>query len=360
MYGGGVLEGRGLRDHDLGLPGQVADQIAAKSGRGVDLDVIAVADPTASAALHGLRGMRLARYDAVIVVLGEHSVEAKVPEARWEMQFAGLAQILLTETAKVTPIALWDSSRVSFPLGFEWRTRSLSDSADRLGAVTEQVCALTARIHYRELSTPIRRPDFASRFAQPTYAEWATEIVTPLYLRLIDAQGRIVSVSPEAFRNRPDDERFRQRALESVRLDAGADAIMSAVVRQTRLMFGAARASINIIDGPVMWQKATTSEEAHRYPREMTACTHAIEHDGLTLINDTQQDPRLAGNPYFQGPDAIRFYAGYPIRTWDGYRIGVLCITDHEPREMRSADLGPLRDFAGRVEQEIWASALRK
>ena len=131
-------------------------------------------------------------------------------------------------------------------------------------------------------------------------------------------------------------------------------------MRQARLMFRAARASINIVDGPVMWQKATTADRPGRYPRELTACTLTIDRDGLTLINDTARDARLAGSPYFRGPDAIRFYAGYPIRTWDGYRIGALCITDRDPREMRPAELGPLRDFAGRVEQELWAAALRR
>ncbi len=362
MYGGGVLEGRGLRDHNLGLPGRVADQLASRSGRGVDLDVVAAADATARVALQGLRGLRLARYDAVVVMLGEHSAEARVPEAKWEMQFAGLAQLLLNETAKIAPIALWDSAHVSHPLGVEWRSRSVFEAATRLSAMTEQMCALTSRIHYRELSAPIRQPEFASRFAPATYEEWADDIVTPLYLRLVEAQGRITADStdsPEAIRMRPDDERLRQRALESLLLKPGPDALMEAVVRQARLMFGAARASINIVDGPVLWQKATTAPIAQRYPREMTVCNHVIEQDGLVLINDTQQEPRLAANPYFSGPDAIRFYAGFPLRSWDGYRVGVLCIMDHEPRQMRPSELRPLRDFAGRVEQELWAAALR-
>ena len=360
MYGGGVLEGRGLRNHNLGLPGQVATQLATRSRRGVDLDVLAASDETSPLALQGLRGLRLARYDAVIVVLGEHSAEARTPEARWEMQFAALAQLLLTETARTTPIALWNSAHVSYPLGIEWRRRRVAEGAARLAAVTEQMCVLTSRIHYRELPAPIRQPEFASRFAAETYHEWADDIVTPLYLRLVDTQGRITAESPEAIRNRPDDERLRQRALDALRLEPGSDALMDAVVRQARLMFRAARASINIVDGPVVWQKTTTGPRPQRYTREWTACALTIEHDDLTLVNDTWKDPRLAESPYCQGPGGVRFYAGYPIRTWDGYRIGTLCIMDSKPRDMTPEDLRPLRDFSVRVEEELWAGALRR
>lgn len=358
MYGGGVLEGRGLRDHNLGLPGRVADVLAARSGRGVDLDVVAAPDATAKAALQGLKGLRLRRYDAVVVMLGEHAAEARVPEAKWQMQFAALADLLLNETAKTTPIALWDSAHVSYPLGIDWRTRPVFEAATRLGAMTEQMCALTSRIHYRELSAPIRQPEFASRFSPATYEEWANDIVTPLYLRMVEVQGHVTPESPLSIRNLPDDERMRQRALESLRIEPGSDTLMEAVVRQAKLMFGVSHASINIIDDAVMWQKASTGAPAV-LPRDQTACTHTIQQDGLVLINDTSQDPRLADSPLFTGPDALRFYAGFPIRTWDGYRIGTLCIADREPREMRPAELRPLRDFAGRVEQELWSAALR-
>lgn len=359
MFGGGVLEGRGLRTHNLGLPGHVADLLAARSGRGVDLDVIVDADPTGNRALNGLRGMRLNRYDAVVVVLGERYAVGGVPEGKWEILFASLAQVLLSQTAKVAPIFVWDAAHVSHPLGTDRYDRSTSGRADRLGAITEQTCALTQRIRYRRLVEPLQPREVGSRFAPDTYEEWADNIVSRLYPQLVEADGHLGPESARANRDRPEDERFRQRALDSMRLTPDSDGLMDAIVRQLRLMFGTSDAHINIIDGPVQWQKATTAAQPLTSPREISACTHAIQSDQLTVINDTERDARLDGSSLFRGPNAIRFYAGYPIRSWDGHRIGMLCITDTQPRSMQPDELTSLRDFANRVEQELWSSALR-
>ena len=72
MFGSGILAGLGLPTHNAGLPGAVADVLATRSGRGVDLTVVVDADPTSERAATGLLGLRLHRFDAVIVVLGDH------------------------------------------------------------------------------------------------------------------------------------------------------------------------------------------------------------------------------------------------------------------------------------------------
>ena len=49
------------------------------------------------------------------------------------------------------------------------------------------------------------------------------------------------------------------------------------------------------------------------------------------------------------------FYAGYPIESPDGYRIGSLCVMDSEPRDASQVDPAPLRELAMLAQKELWA-----
>lgn len=69
LFGSGVLTGEGLTSHDAGLPGAIADAVARRSRRGADITVIVEPEPLSKRALEGLRGLRLHRFDAVIVLL---------------------------------------------------------------------------------------------------------------------------------------------------------------------------------------------------------------------------------------------------------------------------------------------------
>lgn len=84
-----------------------------------------------------------------------------------------------------------------------------------------------------------------------------------------------------------------------------------------------------------------------------------MRSDELLLINDTWTDARTQNNPLTQGPAGVRFYAGFPVRTWDGYRVGMVCIAGRTPRSLRPRDLDHLRDIAARVEQSLGRLALQ-
>ena len=67
-------------------------------------------------------------------------------------------------------------------------------------------------------------------------------------------------------------------------------------------------------------------------PRGLGSCAHAIIGDDVLVVPDLSADPRFSGNPLVTGEAHLRFYAGAPLATPHGRKIGTLCILDTEPR----------------------------
>jgi two-component system NtrC family sensor kinase len=79
-------------------------------------------------------------------------------------------------------------------------------------------------------------------------------------------------------------------------------------------------------------------------------CAHVIEQDSLFLVEDTQADPRFQDNSRVRGDPHIRFFAGTPLRTQEGLRIGVLCLIDHVPRRLSPLQLRTLEQQGRQIE----------
>ena len=94
--------------------------------------------------------------------------------------------------------------------------------------------------------------------------------------------------------------------------------------------------------------------------RAISFCGHAIHEDEVFLVGDATRDERFADNPLVAGGPEIRLYAGRPVHSPDGSRIGTLCVIDRQPRELDQDDLEALDDLATLVETELRVDALRE
>jgi GAF domain-containing protein len=72
--------------------------------------------------------------------------------------------------------------------------------------------------------------------------------------------------------------------------------------------------------------------EVRDVSRDPGLCASAIMHDGPWVIEDAALDPRTLANPLVAGDLGLRFYAGVPLTTQDGFNLGGLCVIDREPR----------------------------
>ncbi|MDW3646587.1 MAG: adenylate/guanylate cyclase domain-containing protein [Bacteroidia bacterium] len=87
--------------------------------------------------------------------------------------------------------------------------------------------------------------------------------------------------------------------------------------------------------------------------RTTSFCGHAILQDAPLIIPDTHADDRFHDNPLVVNDPFIRFYAGYPLTSPDGFKIGTLCIADHQPRVLTKAELEMFMDLGFMLEQQL-------
>jgi PAS domain S-box-containing protein len=108
-------------------------------------------------------------------------------------------------------------------------------------------------------------------------------------------------------------------------------------------------ALISLVDEHRQWFKSRLGLDVSETPREISFCTYTIEGQGLFEVNDAQQDQRFFDNPLVIGDPHMRFYAGAPLTSPDGYNLGTLCVIDHQPRQLDSAQ----RDALQRLSRQI-------
>jgi diguanylate cyclase (GGDEF)-like protein len=88
-------------------------------------------------------------------------------------------------------------------------------------------------------------------------------------------------------------------------------------------------------------------------PRAHSFCGHAILGQDVMVVADARLDPRFEDNVLVKGADAIRFYAGAPVRSSSGHALGTVCVLDAVPRALSAVQTELLRDIAASVASSL-------
>lgn len=135
------------------------------------------------------------------------------------------------------------------------------------------------------------------------------------------------------------DEAQRLAALHRLRvLDTGREQSFDRITDIAARVFQAPIALISLVDLNRQWFKARHGLDATETPRAVSFCSHAITQPDVFIVLNAAQDPRFANNPLVTGELSIRFYAGAPLTTSEGHRLGTLCVIDQLPRPGVSRD----------------------
>ncbi|WP_240642482.1 GAF domain-containing sensor histidine kinase [Nonlabens xiamenensis] len=86
-------------------------------------------------------------------------------------------------------------------------------------------------------------------------------------------------------------------------------------------------------------------------PRDISFCGHTIaSEEDIVIVEDAREDERFKDNPLIEDFATI-FYAGVPLVDQNGYKLGTLCVYDHEPRTLNDNQIDSLKAMAKQVMQ---------
>jgi diguanylate cyclase (GGDEF)-like protein/PAS domain S-box-containing protein len=129
------------------------------------------------------------------------------------------------------------------------------------------------------------------------------------------------------------DEKKRLEVLYRYQLlDTLPESQFDEITQLAALICATPIATITLVDKDRQWFLSRIGITATETARAISFCAHAIRHDTLLIIPDTQQAPEFRDNPLVSGPPHLRFYAGAPLIAEDGLALGTLAVMDTVPR----------------------------
>ena len=112
---------------------------------------------------------------------------------------------------------------------------------------------------------------------------------------------------------------------------------------------GAPISLVSLVASNRQWFKSRHGLDIGESPRAISFCAHAIHGETVFEVPDATRDERFRDNELVTGEHHVRFYAGAPLITPDGLKLGTLCVIDREPRELNDAQRHALEALARQV-----------
>jgi len=363
VFGSGPAFGWGVRSHDLALPGSLARALAARTGRGVQVDLRAERTMTVSTAARLLGGLALARYDAIVIVFSIKDALELTPVRRWRHQLGALIDQLERDSAPGTPVIIGGIQAVrSIPAYDSGLGEIANTHAQRLNRETEALVQARERFFFEPLVIPAGRRSARHR-ESGDYVYWARALATVLAAETAPRSAwppasPLVHSSSESTPPAPGnkiDEELRQHAVDLLQLpDRAGDERIQHLVDVARRALQADAAIFGVLDHDRHLHLAESGTRLEEVPRGSSFCDYTIQRQGGFTVLDASQDPLFAQNPWVVGAPHVRFYSGFPVEAPNGQRVGALCVLDSQPRNADQVNIELIEELALLIQRELW------
>lgn len=147
-------------------------------------------------------------------------------------------------------------------------------------------------------------------------------------------------------------EQARLNALYQLDLlDTPVSEAFDRITRMAAQLFNLPIAAVSLTDHDRQWFKSRVGVEHCSIPRDKAPCAQVADTAGCVVLPDLLADRCYHDSLLAQS--GIRFYAGAPLTTRDGFCLGAMCVLGTAPREVSPAEMSALADLAAMVMAQI-------
>jgi len=146
----------------------------------------------------------------------------------------------------------------------------------------------------------------------------------------------------------PDNEVARLEKLREYQiLDTHTEDTFDKLALMASKIFNTPGAFITFVDEERVFLKSNLSQLPYTHvDRSASLCSLVILGDEVTVFSDTERVAYLLDNDYVALDGGVRFFAGAPLKTPEGYNVGAICVIDSVRKEVTADQLDMLKTLA--------------
>ena len=99
---------------------------------------------------------------------------------------------------------------------------------------------------------------------------------------------------------------------------------------------------LSLLTSNRQWLKSKVGLDITETPRSISFCQHVMLQEDILEVKDTLEDDRFRNSILVTDVPHIRFYAGTPLISSGGHKVGTLCVMDTVPKQLTEEQKGAL------------------